>query len=66
MNLRRIRVILLFFALVLANVLLLGSIEERVLQINCFSYETSYANLRNHQVSEEILAEFWEAADSEP
>lgn len=65
MNLRRIRVILLFFALVLANVLLLGSIEERVLQINCFSYETAYANLRNHQVSEEILAEFWEAADSD-
>ena len=65
MSLKRIRVILLVFALVFFNVLLLGSIEERVLQINCFSYDTAYANLRNHQVSEDTLAAFWKAADSD-
>ena len=65
MSLKRIRAILLVFALVLANVLLLGSIEERTLQINCFSYDTAYANFRNHQISEETLASFWKAADSD-
>lgn len=63
MNLKRIRVILLFCVLVLFNALLLESIQERILQINCFSYETAYANLRSHQVPEEILAEFWEASN---
>lgn len=65
MNLRRIRVLLLFSVTVLLNVLLLGSIEERILQINCFSYETAYAGLRNHAVSEEIVEQFLETADSD-
>lgn len=65
MSLKRIRVILVLFALVMVNVLLLDHIEERVQQINCFSYDTAYANLRNHQVSEEMLAALWNAADSD-
>lgn len=65
MSLKRIRIILLVFALVLANVLLLENIKERVQQINCFSYDIAYANLRNHQVSEETLAAFRKAADSD-
>lgn len=65
MNLKGIRVLLLFSATVLINVLLLGSIEERILQINCFSYETAYANLRDHPVSEEVVEQFLEAADSD-
>lgn len=64
MNLKRIRIVLLFCVLVLFNALLLESIQERILQINCFSYETAYENLRNNQVSEEVLSEFWEASDS--
>lgn len=65
MNLKHIRIILMFCALVLFHALVLGSIEERILQINCFSYETAYANLRNHQVPKEVLAEFWEAGDKD-
>ncbi len=50
MNLRSIRILLLFSMAVLCNVLLLGHIAERVLQINCFSYETAWRNLRDHQI----------------
>lgn len=65
MNLKHIRVLLLFLTLVLCNVFLLNNIEEKVLQINCFSYETAYCNFRNHKVSEEMLDDFWEKADSD-
>lgn len=65
MSLKHIRVLLLFFAAVLCNVFLLDNIQEKVLQINCFSYETAYCNLRNHVVSEELLGDFWKAADSD-
>lgn len=58
MNLRSIRVILLFSAVIWLNVFLLGYTEERVLQINCFSYETAYRNLREHQVPVEVLQVF--------
>lgn len=58
MNLRSIRIILLFSAVVLLNVFLLSYTEERVLQINCFSYETAYRNLRDHQVPVEVLNAF--------
>lgn len=63
MNLRRIRILLLFSVTVLLNVLLLGSIEERIRQINCFSYETAYMGLRNHGVPAEVVEEFLETAD---
>lgn len=62
MNIRSVRVILLFTAVVLLNVFLLGYTEERVLQINCFSYETAYRNLRNHQIPEEVLEAFMQEA----
>lgn len=58
MNVRRIRILLMFFAIVLLNVYLLDYVQERVLQINCFSYETAYRNLREHQVPVEILDTF--------
>lgn len=58
MNLRSIRVILLFSAVILLNVFLLGYTEERVLQINCFSYETACRNLREHQIPAEVLENF--------
>lgn len=58
MNVRRIRILLMFCAIVLLNVYLLDYVQERVLQINCFSYETAYRNLREHQVPVEILDTF--------
>lgn len=65
MNLRRIRLLLLLFAAILWNVLLTGYIEEKALQINCFSYETAYQNFRDHQVKEEVLDAFYDAADAD-
>lgn len=58
MNVRWIRILLMFCAIVLLNVYLLDYVQERVLQINCFSYETAYRNLREHQVPVEILDTF--------
>lgn len=63
MNLRSIRILLLFSTVVLINVFLLGTIEERTLQINCFSYETAYRNLRNHQVPVDVLETFFQESD---
>lgn len=63
MSLRGIRILLLFSIVVLGNVLLLGMIEERTLQINCFSYETAYRNLRNHHVPEQVFEVFWQESD---
>lgn len=65
MSVNRISMLLLFFAAVLSNVLLFDGIEERVQQINCFCYETAYANLRNHEISEEIAEDFWAEADGD-
>lgn len=65
MNLNRMSLILLFLATVFLNVFLLSYIDARVLQINCFSYETAYTNLRNHNVPEEVADVFLEASDSD-
>lgn len=65
MNLNHISRLLLLIATVFLNVLLLSYIEGRLLQINCFSYETAYANLRNHEVTEEVAETFLEAVDSD-
>lgn len=65
MSLKRIRLLLLFFAAILWNVILLLYIGEKTLQINCFSYETAYGQFRNHQVSEELYDCFWEEADAD-
>lgn len=54
---------LVFFAVVVFNVLLLLDIEEKVQQINCFSYDTAFYNFRSHNVSEETLEIFLRAAD---
>ena len=59
---RSVRSLLLFCAAVLFHVLLLGGIEERLVSMGCFSYETAYEQFRNHTVSEEVLKSFWEAA----
>ena len=64
MNLRSIRILLLFSMAVLCNVLLLGHIAERVLQINCFSYETAWRNLRDHQIPFELLDDFFEESEN--
>ncbi len=63
MNLRSIRILLLFSIVVLLHVFLIGAIEERTLQINCFSYETAYRNLRNHQIPVDVLEAFWQEAN---
>ncbi len=63
MNFRRLRILLLFSIVVFFHVFLLGTIEERALQINCFSYETAYRNLRNHQVPEEVLEAFLQESE---
>lgn len=65
MNLNHISRLLLLIATVFLNVFLLSYIEGRLLQINCFSYETAYANLRNHEVTEEVAESFLEAVDSD-
>ena len=64
MNLRSIRRLLLLCMAVLCNVLLTGHIAERVLQINCFSYETAWRNLREHRISQEELLAFREETES--
>ena len=61
----RVSIALLFLITVLFNVLLLGNIEEKSLQINCFPYETAYENLRAHTLPEEVADSFMEAADSD-
>lgn len=63
MNLRSIRILLLFSIVVFFNVFLLGTIEERALRINCFSYETAYRNLRNHQVPVDALEAFLQESE---
>lgn len=65
MNLNHISRLLLLIATVFLNVFLLSYIEGRLLQINCFSYETAYANFRNHEVTEEVAETFLEAVDSD-
>ena len=64
MNLRSIRRLLLLCMAVLCNVLLTGHIAERVLQINCFSYETAWRNLREHRISQEELLAFQKETES--
>ena len=64
MNLRSIRRLLLLCMAVLCNVLLTGHIAERVLQINCFSYEAAWRNLREHRISQEELLAFREKTES--
>lgn len=64
MKANRISIALLFLATVLFNVLLLGNIEEKSLQINCFPYETAYENLRAHTLPAAVADSFLEAADS--
>lgn len=63
MNLRSIRILLLFSIVVFLHVFLLETIEERALWINCFSYETAYRNLRNHQVPVDVLETFLQESD---
>lgn len=64
MNLRSIRRLLLLCMAVLCNVLLTGHIAERVLQINCFSYETAWRNLREHRISQEEILGFRQETES--
>ncbi|MCI8389293.1 MAG: M23 family metallopeptidase [Roseburia sp.] len=59
---KRIRMSLLFFAVVLFNVLLTNHITEKVLQINCFSYETAYQNFRDHRIAEDTADLFLKEA----
>lgn len=64
MKLRTLRVILLFTAVVLLNVFLLGAVEKMVLWINCFSYETACRNLREHQLPAEVLRTFMQETEN--
>ncbi len=63
MNRNHISVLLLFLAVVFFDVFLLSYIEARVLQINCFSYEIAYDNLRRHELSEDVEQNFFKAVD---
>lgn len=61
----RLRRLLIFLAVVFFHVLLLSEIDARLLQINCFSYETAFRNLRDGAVSQETIEHFLEAADGD-
>lgn len=63
MKLKSIRILLVFCIVVLCNVYLLLTIEERTLWINCFSYETAYRNLRNHQIPVDVLEKFFKETE---
>lgn len=65
MNPNRMSLVLLFLAAIFFNVFLLSYIDGKVLQINCFSYETAMQNLRNHEVPEEVDERFLKASDSD-
>lgn len=65
MKLNRISLLLLFLATVIFNVFMLNFIDAKVLQINCFSYETAYRNLRNHDVPETVADAFLKDSDSD-
>lgn len=65
MKIDRIRGILLFLTIVFFNVLLTDYVEEKARQINCFSYQTAFENLRNHDLPEETQRIFMETAESD-
>lgn len=62
MRLNRISVLLMFFAVVFCNIFLQDIIRDRVQQINCFSYETAYENMRNHSLSRETMTLFMDVS----
>ncbi len=62
MQLKRFRVILTFFLVLVFDVLLLVHLEDKLRQINSFSYEVAYENFRDHEITQETLRTFREAA----
>lgn len=59
----RLSMLLLFLSIVLFNVLLHIEIDAKLLQINCFSYETAFENFRDSAISQEVAETFLTAAD---
>lgn len=65
MKLNHIRIFLLLMALILWNVLLLGYINGKVLQINCFPEEIARSHFRNQDITEDTLDSFYQASDAD-
>ncbi len=62
---RLIRFLLFFAFLVVLNVYLGIYIEEKVLQINCFPFETAFGNFREEEVSEAVVNLFLQESDTD-
>ena len=62
---RLIRFLLLFVFMVVLNVYLGIYIEEKVLQINCFPFETAFGNFREEEVSEAVVNLFLQESDTD-
>lgn len=62
---RLIRFLLLFVFMVVLNVYLGIYIEEKVLQINCFPFETAFGNFREEEVSEAVVNQFLQESDTD-
>lgn len=62
---RWIRFLLFFAFLVVLNVYLGIYIEEKVLQINCFPFETAFGNFREEEVSEAVVNLFLQESDTD-
>ncbi len=61
---RFIRLLLLFLLTVIFNVYLGIYIEEKLLQINCFPYETAFVNFREEEVTEAVVNLFLQEEDA--
>ena len=62
---RLIRFLLLFVFMVVLNVYLGIYIEEKILQINCFPFETAFGNFREEEVSEAVVNQFLQESDTD-
>lgn len=56
----RFRILLLFFCVVLFNVLLLGKIHGKLLANTCFSCDNVWENFRAGNIPEDVMMTFWE------
>ena len=62
---RLIRFLLFFVFMVVLNVYLGIYIEEKILQINCFPFETAFGNFREEEVSEAVVNLFLQESDTD-
>lgn len=65
MQLKQFYITLLFLAVLVFDVCMIGHITEKTRQINCFSYEVAYTNFRNHKITEEMIEEFMQESEGD-